>query len=104
MAPGYKVFSNPMKTIVTSIIRHSYWSCLHKLSYNQSQFNLDLSNFGFMIHPHIWRFLKLGYPNSWMVYFMENPIDMDDLWVPLGLRKPPYILIQGGAPPVINWL
>ena len=25
----------------------------------------------------------LGYSNSWMVYFMENPIEMDDLGVPL---------------------
>ena len=24
-------------------------------------------------------FLKWGYPNSWMVYFMENPIKVDDL-------------------------
>ena len=23
-------------------------------------------------------FLKSGYPSSWMVYFMENPIEMDD--------------------------
>ena len=23
-----------------------------------------------------------GYPNSWMVYFMESPIQMDDLGVP----------------------
>ena len=24
------------------------------------------------------------YPNSWMVFVMENPIDMDDLEVPWG--------------------
>ena len=24
-----------------------------------------------------------GFPNSWMVYFMEKPIKMDDLGVPL---------------------
>ena len=27
-------------------------------------------------------FLKWAYPNSWMVYFMENPIKLDDLGVP----------------------
>ena len=26
-----------------------------------------------------WGFLKWGYPNSWMVYFMENPTKMDDV-------------------------
>ena len=25
-------------------------------------------------------FCKWGYPHSWMVYFMENPIKMDDNW------------------------
>jgi hypothetical protein len=31
-----------------------------------------------------------GYPNSWMVYFMENPIKMDDFGVPHS-RKPPSL-------------
>ena len=26
---------------------------------------------------------KWGYPNSWMVYFMEDPIKIDNLMVPL---------------------
>ena len=26
---------------------------------------------------------KWGYPNSWMVYFMEDPIKIDNLIVPL---------------------
>ena len=34
-------------------------------------------------------FHKLGSPNSWLVYFMENP-KMDDLGVPLWLMKPPF--------------
>ena len=25
-------------------------------------------------------FLKYGYPNSWMVYFIEHPTKMDDDW------------------------
>jgi len=29
-----------------------------------------------------WGFLKWGCPNSWMVYFRENPIKIDDLGVP----------------------
>jgi hypothetical protein len=30
------------------------------------------------IHQY-WSFHKWEYPNSWMVYFMENPTNMDDL-------------------------
>ena len=26
----------------------------------------------------IWWFPEMGYPNSWMVYFRENPTKMDD--------------------------
>jgi hypothetical protein len=34
-----------------------------------------------------WGFHKWWYPNSWMVYFMENPIQMDDNWeYPHGLE------------------
>ena len=29
-----------------------------------------------------------GFPPKWMVYFMENPIKMDDLGVPLFLETP----------------
>ena len=29
-----------------------------------------------------------GGPQKWMVYFMENPIKMDDLGVPLFLETP----------------
>ena len=32
----------------------------------------------------------MGIPNSWLVYFMENPIKMDDLGVPPHFRKPPF--------------
>ena len=28
---------------------------------------------------YIWVFPKIGVPPKWMVYFMENPIKMDDL-------------------------
>ena len=31
----------------------------------------------------------MGIPNSWLVYFMENPIKIDDLGVP-HFRKPPF--------------
>ena len=30
----------------------------------------------------LWGFHKWGIPNSWLVYFMENPIKMDDMGVP----------------------
>ena len=34
-------------------------------------------------------FLKWGYPNSWMVFFMgQSHLEMDDLGVPLWLRNP----------------
>ena len=33
---------------------------------------------GFCIHQY-WSFHKWEYPNSWMLYFMENPTHMDDL-------------------------
>ena len=40
-----------------------------------------------------WRkLLQWGYPNSWMVYFMDNPIKMDDLGV-LHFRKPPHYYV-----------
>ena len=36
-----------------------------------------------------WMFPKIGgKPPKWMVYFMENPIKMDDLGVPLFLETP----------------
>ena len=38
-----------------------------------------------------WVFPKIGVPPKWMVYFMENPIKMDDLGVPLFLETPIYI-------------
>ena len=34
-------------------------------------------------------FHKYGYPNSWMVYFMENPTKMDENWGYPYFRKPP---------------
>ena len=34
-----------------------------------------------------------------MVYFMENPIRMDDLGVPPRLRKPPFEASQASGPP-----
>ena len=33
----------------------------------------------FFSSPSIWMFPKIGVPQKWMVYFMENPIKMDDL-------------------------
>ena len=37
----------------------------------------------------IWMFPKIGgKPAKWMVYFMEKPIKMDDLGVPLFLETP----------------
>ncbi len=38
----------------------------------------------------IWVFPNIGvvYPPKWMVYFMENPIKLDDLGVPLFLETP----------------
>ena len=35
-------------------------------------------------------FLKWVYHLKWMRVIMENPIKLDDLGVPLGLRKPPF--------------
>jgi len=32
--------------------------------------------------------IVIGVPNSWMVYFMENPIEMDDLRVPPFMETP----------------
>ena len=34
-------------------------------------------------------FHKCGYSHSWMVYFMENTIKMDDDWGYHYFRKPP---------------
>ena len=35
-------------------------------------------------HIYIWRFPKMGVPlYRWLVYFMENPTEMDDLEVAL---------------------
>ena len=33
--------------------------------------------------------VAMDVPQKWMVYFRENPIKMDDLGVPLVLRKAP---------------
>ncbi len=42
----------------------------------------------------IWVFPKIGgKPPKWMVYFMENPIKMDDLVVTLFLETPRCIYI-----------
>ena len=43
------------------------------------------------------------YPNSWMVYFMENPTKMDDLEVPLFLETSIY---QTSVCPMVfpSWL
>ena len=35
-----------------------------------------------------------GITPKWMVYFMENPIKMDDLGVPLFLETPTYDIFQ----------
>ena len=46
-------------------------------------------------------FNKQGYtlenPPKWMVYFMENPIKIDDLGVPLFLETPIYIHLHPGS-------
>ena len=36
-------------------------------------------------------FHQWGIPNRWMVYFMENPLQMDDDWGCLYFRKPLYV-------------
>ena len=33
----------------------------------------------------------MGLPNSWLVYFVENPLQMDDDWGCLYFRKPLYV-------------
>ena len=38
-----------------------------------------------LTHPHMGISVNGGFPNSWLVYFMENPIQMDDL------RLPPFV-------------
>ena len=41
----------------------------------------------------IWGLPSMGvpeYPNSWMIYFMENPIEMNDDWGYPHFKKPPY--------------
>ena len=38
-------------------------------------------------------FYKRGYPNSWMVYFMENPIKIYDLGIPPFMETHMYIYI-----------
>ena len=47
-------------------------------------------------------FLKWGYPNRWMVYFMDNPIQLDDDWGYPHFRKPPLVfnrmILQAPAP------
>jgi len=50
----------------------------------------------------IWGFPKMGEPNSWMVDFMENPIEMDDNWWYPHSRKPPSN--QHGYPLVICYI
>ena len=43
---------------------------------------------------HMWVFINGGIPNSWMVYFMENPkIKYMIKWGNPILRKPPNIII-----------
>ena len=32
---------------------------------------------------HLWASIVMGYPQSWMVYFMENVFKVNDLGVPL---------------------
>ena len=40
---------------------------------------------------NIWMFPKIvGKPPKWMVFFRENPIEMDDLGVPLFSETPIY--------------
>ena len=44
-------------------------------------------------------------PPKWMVYFMENPIKMDDLGVPLFLDTPisySYILLMDLTSPLLE--
>ena len=36
----------------------------------------------------------MGYPHSWMVYFMENPTKVDENWGYPYFRKPPYYEIR----------
>ena len=36
----------------------------------------------------------MGVPHSWMVYFMENPVSIDDDWGYPHFRKPPYLPIM----------
>ena len=41
----------------------------------------------------------MGYPNSWMVYFMENPTEMDENWgVPPFQEVSPYGYRPSRAP------
>ena len=69
------------------------------LSCQQHQFGIPETalSWGF---PFPW-----GYPNSWMVDFMENPGKMDDDWGYPHLWKPPcYIHLEQTYPRIAVWI
>ena len=48
----------------------------------------------YFLFPLMWVFPKIGGKHpKWMVYFMENPIQMDDLFFSIFLETPISMLV-----------
>ena len=44
----------------------------------------------YMVNTGFWVSIVMGVAQKWMVYFMSNPLQMDDDWGYPHFRKPPY--------------
>jgi hypothetical protein len=86
-----RVPESPMNLRLLETQRQSLWWAAQRINIEGTWWPSPIP-----IVDVIWGFPQMGmpgYPNSWMVYFMENPIKMNDDWGYPHFRKPPYDVI-----------